>query len=402
MLKPLIFRKLCNFIADSWRVTVVYFLFISTLVVALSFQLFSLQGGFSAAEVQYAASRLSISDIFFEPSFAPVTIVHYLLSEFPFIEPEITIRLGGVIIAVIAILGFFFLVNKWLGTKVAVLSTVLFAMSATTLSLSRIATPYTGVLLFPLFLLMCLHLKNVRSGGLAIISIVVLASLIYIPGFIWLLLAGIIWQRRQLKKTFKRLYLSTKTLALVLALTALTPLIFATVRNPAFGLDVLGLNTNVASLLEFGQNIAAALSHFFINSDAGQTYNLGSLPVFDIATLTFFVLGLVYYLKNWQLDRVKIIFVSILIFMILIGLGGSVNQFFLTGPFYIIVSSGLAYLMRVWFNVFPKNPLAKLFSLSMVIIIVAFTSIYHLQRYFIAWPRSPETRQEFNHDNLIQ
>ena len=59
---------------------------------------------------------------------------------------------------------------------------------------------------------------------------------------------------------------------------------------------------------------------------------------------------------------------------------------------YAFAIAGLIELMKRWFSYFPRNPLARNFGVAMLVIAISLTSFYQMERYYVAWAQSPETR----------
>lgn len=73
------------------------------------------------------------------------------------------------------------------------------------------------------------------------------------------------------------------------------------------------------------------------------------------------------------------------------SLGGVVGDAILLPFIYLLASIGIGRMLGNWFIVFPRNPVARNIGLGLIIGMIALVGYYHITRYFVAWPNSPET-----------
>jgi uncharacterized membrane protein (DUF485 family) len=62
---------------------------------------------------------------------------------------------------------------------------------------------------------------------------------------------------------------------------------------------------------------------------------------------------------------------------------------------YLILTTGIAYMLHDWFKVFPNNPIARSVGIGVIAVAILLTSVYQTRSYFVAWRYSTETRQAF-------
>jgi hypothetical protein len=109
------------------------------------------------------------------------------------------------------------------------------------------------------------------------------------------------------------------------------------------------------------------------------------------------ILGLYYFSQRLYTRHSVTIFASMVILVILIPL--TVNYQLSVAvllPFiYICVTAGIAELLNQWFSYFPRNPWARNFGISLLVIAIGITCFYHLQRFYVAWPNTPETKSSY-------
>ena len=87
----------------------------------------------------------------------------------------------------------------------------------------------------------------------------------------------------------------------------------------------------------------------------------------------------------------------------LIGGGfGAVDIAIFLPLLYIFIGGGLSFLLIQWLHVFPRNPIARMIGISMLSALVVLIAAYHLNRYFIAWPLSPQTKAAFSTQTMVK
>jgi hypothetical protein len=135
----------------------------------------------------------------------------------------------------------------------------------------------------------------------------------------------------------------------------------------------------------------------FFRSPLLPELHLGRLPLLDIFSTTMFLLGIYYYAVRFTNRRSLILFSSFVLLLLVIPLSPIyiLSATILMPLIYICIISGIVELLKQWFSYFPRNPLARSLGVALVVIAIGFTSFYHLERYFIAWPNTPDTKNVY-------
>lgn len=345
----------------------------------------------SAAEKQTIEQSASLQTIAANPLWLPYKLTAYLAHKAGF--ADVSIRLVSSFFAVITVYAFYSLARKWYSQRVAVLTTALFAISSTTLTISRIATPAILLYFWLVYIAAIAWFKTTRRTRLAPFIVLVLTGiLIYIPGSPWFFVLLTLWFWKDIPKIFKHTSKTWISLGAIIAILGITPLVLAIYKEPTLIRSWLLLpqTINISSTLETVKNIPAV---FFYKSNMTGAYNLGKLPLFDAFTGTMFLIGVYSYRKKIRLERTIVYILAGLVSMIL----AAVNQnqlyllFFL--PFmYLLVGEGIYFILNQWRSVFPRNPIARFVGTLLVSIAVFGACSYHLNRYFLAWVNAPETK----------
>ena len=386
--------QLRTYLVTQWQAVLAYtamFLIIGTvLLVALG----SLLPGFSLGEqASYLAGR-SLQAIWQDPINAPYDFLVYLMR---YVTPDniVATRLVSVLLGWGTIIIFCLLLYRWFGTRTAIMGTILFGTSSWFLHVSRLGTP--EVVVFGFFALVAcgVWLRESRNGIVTLLAILIAAALLYTPGMIWFLLIGLLWQLSVIDKIFKQ-HLGWVTLGALLFIAILLPLAWHFYQHPSAIMDWLCLPDNWNPLHLLGNIVQVPMSIFFRQPEANPVLWLGRLPVLSVFASCMFFLGAFVFWKYARLRRSA--------FLAFVGIAGAIiiglsdNQIGLTilVPFvYMVAAVGLGYLIDSWQAIFPRNPIAKVMGMTMVVIVLILACTYNLRSYFIAWPEATATRAVF-------
>lgn len=390
--------------ADNWRVSLVVIAGVGLVATLLLFKLGSLVHGLSASEYDLqqsiAHSSLSLEHIIRDPISLPYHLGLYIMQLTPFHGPT-TVRFVGAVFGLLGAIGFFYILRKWYTLRMAIFGTALFATSSWFLHASRFASVETCYLLLPLLIAGVVHIQAKARSQLVLLLVTVLGLLsLYIPGMIWFLVAALFIQRNVIIRSLKLQPVWFKlTLALV-SLVLLAPLIIMLVLPLGEAseniLSLMGLPTQIPSFVQVMKNIAHLIGNIFVYNIQGPLFVPGHLPLLDAATGALALVGMFQFIVHFKLARTQLIAIVGLFGTLLIALGGPVSLVLLLPFLYLLAVEGLKWLLKRWLQIFPRNPFARGFGVTVVAILVLVTCVYHINRYYLAWGHSPETRQVFN------
>lgn len=374
------------------------------LYMVLFSQLGSLVPGIHISEAEAYQSSLNLQSIIENPVNAPHKLLQLSLMKVGEVG-ALWLRATSAIFGVLSVVLFFYLLQRWHTTRVAFLGTVLFATSSSVLHTARLGTPDILLLLGVLGLLaLGVRLERERPGstGLLLTS-GVFGILIYVPGFIWLILAGLIWKRRKVSNIISRVPWLSRIGIAILLIILLAPLGYAVYRDLGVFREILGLPAEFLTPIEMLKNLIKAPLSFFIFSPENPVRSLGRLPLLDVFSTAMFALGVYAHWFTRRSERTQFLLGSFVFGTILVALGGSVGIAVLVPSVYVVTAAGITLLLQQWFTVFPRNPLARGVGITMITAAVLVASMYHFNRYFVAWSNTPETRQVFTESlNQVQ
>ncbi|MGH7238405.1 MAG: hypothetical protein ACREGF_07780 [Candidatus Saccharimonadales bacterium] len=270
----------------------------------------------------------------------------------------------------------------------------LFLTSFGTLALARQATPLsTQLLIVPLVLAVIVLITEWDSFWVLMASAVVFAGCFYVPGALWLAVISGLICFRNLVISFYRLNWRAKLGLLVWQLVLIAPLGYHLVRYYSKG-QVLhwlgwGLPNNLSAFKHFGLNLVQVPLDLSIHSSK-LPLSLGNLPLFPVALSLLALLGLYCYLTRLANYRWRSIGLLLIGSWLLIGFG--VLTIYSLIPLVIIAAAtGMAFILKKWYTIFPKNPFARYSGLILMTSVVLLIAFFQARSYFVAWANDPST-----------
>jgi len=381
--------------SKQWRPYAIYGVLLLAIGWLLWLRLGTLTHGYGSDELATWQASESLRTIYHNPVNAPYLL---LVRALIYIKPHslLVVRIASALFGLLTVAIFYPLVNYWHGRRAAILGTIVFGTSAWFLHTSRLGTP--NVLYFMLLGLIGCSVWFKHSGkSLPVILLMVLAAtLLYVPGMIWFVVAGVIWQWKTIDRVFQK-HLGMVTLGGLLLIAVLAPLGMAIRKTPSLAKQMAGLPAagwpNPITVVHRMLDVPV---RFFLNGPFTPERWLGHLPILDAFTMAMVFLGVYVYLKHLPLVRAQLLGVIVVIGIVLFGLGGSTSISVLVPIAYVVAAAGIGLLLDRWFTVFPRNPIAQGIGLGLVSLAVLISAWYGYQHYFVAWPNSLETQPMFD------
>jgi len=105
-----------------------------------------------------------------------------------------------------------------------------------------------------------------------------------------------------------------------------------------------------------------------------------------------FVLGFYYLDHEISRSLTQFMLFGLVAFLLILGINPLPGNLLLLIPLiYILVAAGLVMLFSQWYEIFPRNPIARMAVFMPTIILLGAVIWYHHTRYFVAGPSSPVT-----------
>lgn len=379
----------------QWKLVLGYIVGLAALFGVLWLRLNHLTPGYSPSEQATLQHSQSFMYIFHHPFNGPFTFAVRLLLLGGSKHGLLFTRLAATLFAAGTVVAFFLLIKYWHSTRTALFGAILFATSAWFLHTARLGTP--DVLLFSsLVVLACgVWLKHTNSPIALLCCFVAACGLLYVPGMIWIIAAGALWQLPTIDRIFKK-HLWIVSAGGLVFLAALLPLGLSIYHDPALAKVLAGLPANgwpapMAAL----KHLADVPVQLFAHGPNMPEHWLGHLGVLDALTAAMAILGGYLYIRHVKLTRTWLLAVVLLVGGILVALGGSVTLTIIVPFMYMLAAAGIGFMLDRWETVFPRNVIARSLGVSLVALAIAGSAWYGTRQYFVAWPHSPATHAVF-------
>lgn len=388
------FQSARRFVATYWQFSLEYVVAMAGLLALLLFRLSALTNDrASAAEVNTIALSRSLRTILENPLNAPYKLLVWIATK---IDPHSLglARLSSVIVAFVVTCCLFYVIKRWFSVRVALLTTLLFVTSSWYLHIARLVSPEIMLLGSIVAIAYYLWATKTRRSLLALIlGSLIFVGLLYLPGFIWLVVPSVFLLRRRLLSNLRPVRW-VWPIALLLVGVALIPLLWALLKHPTLVRVYFSLPLP-ENYIDVPRNLLLIPSRLLWHGPISAQFWLPNTPLMDYFTAGIAVLGAYYYSLNRKLDRSRFVLAGLVASCLLVALGGAVGLTLLLPYMYLLFASGLAFAFWQWKKVFPYNPFAK--GLLTVLLACAMTVVcfYQLSHYFIAWPEAPSTKRSF-------
>lgn len=366
-------------------------------------------GGFIRGDSAYESIRFlhinGAADIFDNIAFGPIKFFEIIAVRID--QPNATLlRLGSLCVVAISLILFYFVIRKWHSSRIAMLSTLVMGCSSYYLHSGRFTTQDAVYLAaFPALILFGTWLKSRRYVNRLVFVLPATAALLYLPGFIVILGSiGIMFNKR-LKLAWDNVSTKRKIVGIASSVLVTLPLFIGLIRNASQIKDIVGVDRLLEmNINDMADSVFALGSQLFINGPSEPFRWLVGTPIIDVGTAALLLLGIYSYARNSHTLRARLLFAFICLSSLLFITGSLVSISLLLPLLYFGVAAGIAYLLQSWYLVFPKNPAARLCALAIMCVLCVSIALYHIQRFFIAWPHTPETRSSLNEpiDKVLQ
>lgn len=387
-------NRALKYISVSWRQYLLYGGALAAAAMVLTFRLFKLVPYASSTEIAARESARTIDLLIQNPLFLPHKLTQLALYVAGF-DGLLASRFISVVFAFVAVLFFYRVVRTWYTPRVAFMASGLFLSASWLLHHARLATPAVLYLMSIALIWAGFRIVgNTRTRFTMAVIILVLLSLLFVPGFIWIIVAGIVWQRKRVMAEIKSLHNAQLAALALVGVVVLGILAQAFVRDTSLLFVWLGL-PETFMVKEAALRLALTPYHVFIRAPFDPVTWLGRLPYVNVAMGLLFGLGCYVLYKSITLDRIRALLGILIIGSVLAALGGEVSLVIILPLICLAIAAGIALLLQQWFTVFPRNPIARGIGVAFVIALVSMSIYYNLFQYFEAWPKNLDTQAVF-------
>ena len=388
-------KRLRLFISNYWQQIIMWLMAVAFVGGILVFKLDTLVPGVSTSELDAFNRSHGMEVILNNPFNAMHLLAQYALRLGDVVSAQ-SLRLISAALGLLMTALMFYVIRQWYTVRVAVLVSILFGSSAWLLHNARLATPVVLQLSLVMALAYGVWLRRTHKKTLAVLlGVLLIVWFAYIPGFIWFVLAAVIWQRKLLTKFMQSTPVWGVMVSYILGVLLLAPLARALILEPELLKNLVGLPLgHLPTITDIARNLISVPKQLFVHGPNDPSVWLGGLPLLDVFSMAILVLGGYSLYFKRKLDSTKFIFGGLVLGTLVVGLG-VVQVIVLMPLLYAIVAAGIALMLQQWLTVFPQNPLARLLGSLAITLVVAITVFFHINHYFIAWPNAPATKQAF-------
>lgn len=357
--------------------------------------------GAAEAEHLTAQSARSLSAIFDNPINAPYKFAVYLATLLS--SSILAVRSMSILFFFGTSVALYYTLLHWHTRNAAGLTTVVFATNSIVLAVGRLGTPLVAVFGWFIFASMLLWQVHGRSNkvvpGLLLLGV---AALMYTPGAPWFFGLFLFFYWGRLKSAFHSVKRTSIITGIVAGFVTIIPLLLGFVRNPDTAIEWLLLPSTI-NFRDILTSILEVPAGYIYKMPENALLNVSTLPVFDLASGFLFLIGLNAYRKKLQLDRTRLMIAVALVGVIIGALGQTTTAIVLLLPFaFSMIAAGIEFLLDEWNSVFPKNPFARSFGVTVIAAVILFGAYYQLTRFLVVWPQTNETRQTYDQSRIIE
>jgi hypothetical protein len=356
----------------------------------------TLTPGLSAHEASARAASGSFRKILDNPVNAPHKVMQYIFQLMDY-HGAFWMRSATVLFALVFLVSLYMVLRIWFGKVIALAGTLLLATTPWVILIARSATPDIMYLSPLLFISACALLCRTESRR-TISWFVFIGSLVicmYTPGVLWLIIATLIIKRKKLVDSILKINGAMVVLGLSALALFLLPLGYAVIKNVAVGKQLLLIPDSFTGLADLINNALGSLSSLGYILPRHVDYAVGRIAILNVAQVVLAAVGFFALWKKAKKEGLSALFLVILA-LVAATLNNNVVILTLSLPAIAILSAaGLKHLYSKWFSVFPTNPLARWFALTLIFLVLIAHVAYGVRYALLAWPHNMETRKTY-------
>lgn len=391
--------RITNFLAYKWRYILGYGLTVLVIGTMLAVAAFYIPHELRQGEIESTITSASLGTASMAPN-AVIDLPYHLLQKLSFVlfgVSTFTIKLPSIILAAFTALGVFLLVRTWFKTSVAMLATLLVTVTSQFLFLSQDGTPAIMFAFTSIWLLfVATFVTRLKHFGLfwKVVTCIVMAASLYTPLGVYLVLVMLVTAlfHPHIRFLIKRLNKYKLAIALFLGACAIIPLVYAIALDNSIANTLLGIPASFANIKS---DSLRALSDMFGFASTATGYLIR--PLYPIGIALLMLVGLYRILTNRYTARsyITIAWGAIITLLLLIN-PDRTTAFFPVSV--ILVSYGIIEMIRSWYNIFPRNPYARVLGMVPIVILVVAFVTSGITRYTSTYRSNPQVMAYYSQD----
>lgn len=381
------------------RYVIGYSLITIGLIAVLLFAGLYLPGGISAAEMQSVVKSDSINLIDFN-SLAVTNLPYHLLQQLTLSIFGVTIlgiKLPSIILAFLSAIGIVLLLRRWFKPSVGVLASLIAITTGQFLFIAQDGTPNVLYLFWAVLLILLATISTTSTKFKTTIKIAffaIAALSLYTPLSIYMLIALLtaFLLHPHLRFLIKQLSKQKLIIGVAISAVLISPLIFATIKNPGLGLELLGIPTKLPDFIANFNLLGAQYLGF--TKPGGMTL---MTPFFELGSMLIIGFGLFRIIHTVAAAKSYIVLIWIVCLIPVIILNPSFTSIVFL-PMVLLLAYGLGFLLSYWYKLFPRNPYARIGGLIPMIILVTVLVFSGADRYVYGYRYDPDLVNNFSKD----
>lgn len=363
--------------------------------------------GLSQAE---EASALASSQIVFDQNFLENTHtvdLPYHLLQWGSLElfglGPIGVRLPSLIFGAMSMLFILLLLRRWLQENVAITWGIMAVTTTWFLMLGRTGTPDIMVVFWTSLILLLTTLVSQQSKGYQTwkaLSIVSIGLSFYTPLMAYLFAASALAAMFQphLRYVIRYAEKTSITLGVVLFVAVLVPLGWNIWRDPAIIRDLLAIPEVLPGPILFFKDLWTAAGTL-INPFKAE-FGAFITPIMSIPLIALATLGLIRTIMDYHSVRSYVLLLWLAVLIPVIGLNPTqLNVLFV--PIVLLGAIGMQALFRYWYDLFPRNPYARIFGLLPLLMLIAAVVNLNYSRYFAGVSYAQSSVEIYNTESFL-
>ncbi len=363
--------------------------------------------GFSQGE---EASALASSQITFDKTFLDHTHtvdLPYHLAQWTSLKffglGAIGVRLPSLIFGALSMLFILLLLRRWLQENVAISWGILIATSAWFLALGRSGTPEIMAVFWTSLILLLATLVSQQSKGYQAwkaLSIIAIGLSFYTPLMAYLFAASALATAFQphLRYVLRYAEKTSISLGVLVFVAVLIPLGWNIWRDPAVVRELLAIPGNFPGAFQFFRDLWSAAGTLI--NPFKPSVSTFITPLIDIPILTLATVGLIRTIMDYHSVRSYVLLLWLAALTPAIGLNPT-HLTIVFVPIMLLGGIGMQSLFRYWYDLFPRNPYARVFGLLPILLLMASIVGLNYQRYFTGMSYARSTADVYNQDPIL-
>lgn len=353
-------------------------------------------GKLTAGESAAAIANDSLSTLLHNPLNGLYKLVDFLWLQLP-VHQTASARLASVTFALLGIVLFYVLAKRWHGALTALFAAILFAASSWMLHVGRLGDGQIMFVVWPIaLLLLASWINTTKWHSAAILAFGITAGLAcFTPGMLWLVIAMTVCLFGVLSAHLKKAKIVSIIGSFGAMVLCLLILGYAIWNDHSLLKPWLGIPNDLPNMIAIAKQLGGSISYLVLRGPGTTSSWLAHTPVLDVAATAMLLLGAYLYRQHLVNVRTRLLLAFFVIGCLLVALNGSVALGINIGIVYLVATTGLAFFTHKWFKVFPRNPFPRIIAIVLLSVLGLSVLTYHIERYFIAWQRSPATQEVF-------